>query len=171
MIPLHISDAQAQDLADGVLPRAQAEGLERHVAVCAPCRAAVESYRLLAGALERLEVPALPAGFTEGVLARIDARERSAARERRLAAAIFAGVVAAAAGAFVLAGASAWAPVVSSLADVFAWAVPLARASTTFVPAVAGPLRLQIAVACALVALPLLLALSRLIPRPRTEIA
>ncbi len=167
----HLTDAQAQDLADGVLPRPQSEPLERHAADCARCRAEVESYRLLAGALEDLEVPPLAAGFTEGVLARIDAQERSAARERRLAAGIFAAVVLATAGAFALAGPSAWAQGISSIIDALTWMVSVAHAGATFVPAVAGALRVQILVASPLLALPFLLALFRLMPRPEAETA
>lgn len=165
----HLSDAQAQRLADGALSPAEAVEVERHAAGCAECAATVESYRLLAAALEDLAVPSLPADFTDGVLARIDARERAATRERRHALAILFGAVAASVTAFALAGASAWAPVVSSLAETFGSLAKVFQIGSTFVPEVFRALRPQIVVATAILALPLLLALARLMPAPRAE--
>ena len=165
----HLSDAQAQDLADGLLPPRESEPLERHAAGCPSCRAAVEGYRLLSGALADLDVPVPPEGFTDGVLARIDANESRASQERRLAGAIFGGMVAATAAAFAVAGAGAWAPAVSSLAEALALGVRVARACAAFVPAGAAALLLPIAVGAALLALPFLAALSRLVPAPGSE--
>ncbi len=162
----HLTDAQAQRLVDGVLSAAEAPEVERHAAACAACRATVETYRMLASALEDLEVPPLPADFTDGVLALVEAREHAVARERRHAIAILAAVVAATAVAFGIAGAGAWAPVVSSAADLFgraAWAFQIG----SFVPHVVSALRLQIIVAAAVLALPLLVAFARLMPSPR----
>jgi anti-sigma factor RsiW len=173
MTPLdgHLTDFQAQALVDGALSGAEAPELERHVAGCPACQANVATYRMLAAALDDLEVPGLPADFTDGVLARIDARERSAARERKHAAVILAGVVLATIAAFVAAGASAWAPVLSSSADLLGEAVRVLRIGWSFVPDVVGALRFQIIFAAAVLALPFLLALSRLMPTPRAETA
>ncbi len=167
----HLTDSQAQGLVDGAIADAEAAALGRHVAGCAECSATVEAYRLLSGALEDLDVPALPSDFTDGVLARIERHDRAVTRERRWAAAIFAGFLAASAAAFALAGANAWAPAVSTLADVLAGATRAARIGGAFVPAVVGALRFQIVLAAGLLALPLLLALNRLMPRPEREIA
>lgn len=165
----HLTDALAQRLVDGQLSGAEAPDVERHVAGCADCQATVETYRLLASALDDLEIPPLPADFTDGVLARIDARERTVARERRHAVAILAGVVAATALAFVVAGASAWAPALSSLADAFGSAAHALQIGGSFVPKIVSALRLQIILAAAILALPLLVALARLIPSPQAE--
>lgn len=167
----HLDDARAQQLVDGMLPEAERAASERHVAGCAACQATVETYRMLAEALDDLEVPPLPPDFTDAVLARIDVRERALARERRHAVAILATVAAATAAAFAAAGASAWAPVVSSAADVFAVALRAARIGADFVPTLVSVLRPQIILAAAVLALPLLLALSRLMPAPRAETA
>lgn len=165
----HLSDADAQRLVDGALPEAEAPALERHLAGCAACQATVETYRMLTAALDDLEAPPLPPDFTDGVLARIDVRERAVARERRHALAILATVVLATSAAFAAAGASAWAPVVSSAAEVFAGALRAARIGADFVPTLVSALRPQIILAAAVLALPLLLALSRLMPAPRAE--
>ncbi len=168
---LHLTDAQAQRLVDGMLSDGEAPVAERHAATCPECRATVETYRLLAAALEDLEVPALPADFTEGVLALDDDRERALARERRHAAAIVGVLAACTAAAFAVAGASAWAPFFSSVAESFGTAVRAFQVADSFVPHLVGALRLQIIVGAAALALPLLLALSRLMPHPqRAEI-
>ena len=165
----HLDDAQAQRLVDGALSAAEAPDVERHAAACAACRVNVAAYRMLAAALDDLQLPELPADFTDGVLARIETRERAVARERKHAVAILAGVALATAVAFVVAGASAWAPVVSSSADVLARAIHAARIGSSFVPDLLGAFRFQIIFATAVAALPLLLALARLMPAARTE--
>lgn len=167
----HLSDAEAQRLVDGALSEAEAPALERHVASCSACQATVATYRMLAAALEDLDVPELPADFTDGVLARVDARERAAARERKHAVAILAAVALATVAAFAIAGASAWAPVVSTSADLLGSAVRAFRIGWSFLPDVVGALRFQIIFAAAALALPLLLALARLMPAPRAETA
>jgi anti-sigma factor RsiW len=167
----HLTDAQAQRLVDGALPEAEAPAVERHLAGCAACQATVETYRMLAEALEDLEVPPLPDGFTDAVLARIDVRERSAARERRHAVAILVGVALATAAAFAAAGASAWAPVLSTAVEVLGGALHAVRIGSDFVPKIVSALRPQIILAAGVLALPLLLALSRLMPAPRAETA
>jgi anti-sigma factor RsiW len=168
---LHLTDAQAQRLVDGMLSAAEAPAVERHAATCAGCRAAVETYRMLASALEDLEVPELPADFTEGVLALVERRELALARERRHAVAILGVLAACTVAAFAIAGASAWAPVFSSVAEGFGRVAHAFQVGATFVPHVVGALRLQIIVATAALAVPLLIALSRLMPQPqRAEI-
>ncbi len=168
---LHLTDAQAQRLVDGMLSAAEAPAVERHAAACAECRATVETYRVLAGALEDLPVPELPADFTDGVLALVESRELALARERRHALAIV-GVLAACTGAaFAAAGVSAWATFFSSVAESFGTAVRAFQVADTFLPHLVGALRLQIIVGAAALAIPLLLALARLMPHPqRAEI-
>ena len=82
---LHLTDAQAQQLADGLAEPALAGALEAHAAGCPGCGALLESYRILGEALGDLSVPELPADFTASVLDRIEVAELAQARERRLA--------------------------------------------------------------------------------------
>ncbi len=168
---LHLSDAQAQRLVDGMLSESEAPAVERHAAACAECRATVETYRMLASALEDLEVPALPADFTDGVLALVETRERALARERRHAFGILSALAACTVAAFAFAGASAWAPYFSSVAEAFGTAARAFQIGSTFMPHLVGALRLQIIVGAAALAVPFLLALARLMPQQRTEIA
>jgi anti-sigma factor RsiW len=165
----HLTDAQAQRLLDGVLFPAEAAEVEAHAGSCAECAALVASYRLLSSALDDLAVPELPDDFTAGVLSAVDARERTVARERWLAAGILTSVVAVAAAAFALAGAGAWAPALSGAVDGLGSAARTLRIAAGFVPALVGALRVQIILAAAAFALPLLVILARLIPAPRTE--
>jgi anti-sigma factor RsiW len=168
---LHLTDPQAQRLVDGMLSAGEAATVERHAATCAECRATVETYRLLASALEDLDVPPLPADFTDGVLALVETRELALARERRHAVAILGVLAACTVAAFALAGAAAWAPFVSSVAESLGTAARALQVAGSFVPHVVGALRLQIIVVAAALAVPLLIALSRLMPQPqRVEI-
>ncbi len=167
----HLTDEQAQRLVDASLDRSRDAGVETHAAGCAVCQALVASYRALASALDDLEIPPLPEDFTGAVLARVEAMEHSAARERRLALGILLGVVAATAAVFAVAGAGAWAPPLARLADVIGSAARVVRIGAGFVPELISALRLQIALAASALALPLLLALARLMPPHRSEVA
>jgi anti-sigma factor RsiW len=168
----HLTDAQAQRALDGMLDPARDAGVERHLAGCAECQALVASYEALADALGGLDdaLP-LPDDFTGAVIARIDARERAAARDRRLAVGILAGVALAAVATFALAGASAWAPTFSRWADGVGDVLRAFRVGAGFVPTLVSALRVQIVLAAGIVALPLLVALARLMPAPRPEVA
>ncbi len=172
MTPLsrHLDDEQAQRLVDGALARDEALALERHAAECAECGASVEAYRMLAGALGALDVPELPPDFTDAVLSRVESHERAATRERRWAVGIVATMLCATAALFAAAGPSAWAPALSSAAETLGDAARAFRIGGSFVPAVIGALRFQIVAAAALLALPLVIALARLVPAPRAEI-
>jgi anti-sigma factor RsiW len=163
----HLTDAQAQRLLDGALDPTRDADVEHHAASCDGCRALVDSYRALAAALEDLDPVAaapLPEGFTADVMARIDARERLVARERRLAVAILGGALAAAVAVFAVAGSGAWAPTVARWVDGLGEAARAIRIGSSFVPTLVSALRVPILVAAAAVAAPLLLALSRLVP-------
>ena len=70
-----------------------------------------------------------------------------------------------------VAGPGAWAPALSSGVDQLGELARVLRIGAGFVPAVVGALRLQIVLAAAAFALPLLLALARLMPAPRPESA
>lgn len=161
----HLRDEQAQALVDGLLDGSEREVCRAHAADCADCQLLVDSYRALAAALEDLEAPAPPAGFTAAVLQRIGAAEAQRAWERRLALGILGAAAGLAVLLFALSGAPAWAPLASRLVDALGTAVT----TTTLVREVASPLlhalRLQIALGCAALGLPLLFALSRLVPR------
>jgi anti-sigma factor RsiW len=161
----HLTDADAQRLAGRTLPPVEAADLQRHADGCAACRETVEEYRSLGAALAGLEVPDLPDDFTAGVLSRIETRERSVARERRHALLILGALAAATAAAFVAAGASAWAPLVSSAAEAIGAAARAARLGAALAPHV-GALPPQIAVLAAALPVPLLLALARLAAPP-----
>jgi anti-sigma factor RsiW len=161
----HLGDEQAQAFVDGLLGGAEREACRAHAAACADCQLLVDSYRALAAALEELEAPAPPAGFTAAVLQRIDVAEAQRAWERRLALGILGAAAGLAALLFALSGAGAWAPLAARLVDALGAAIT----TTTVVREVAAPLlhalRLQIVLGCAALGLPLLFALSRLVPR------
>jgi len=161
----HLTDAQAQRLLDGLLVPAEAGEVESHAAGCAECQALVESFRALSDALGGLSLPPLPADFTEGVLARIDQRERAAARERRFAFGIAAAAVASVAIALVFT-VGVWAPGLASAVDALGRAGRTLRLGVEIATPVLSVLRLYIALAAALAALPVLYLLSRLMPAP-----
>ena len=167
----HLSEDEAQELVDGLLAPARAEPLAAHAAACRACRDVVESYRALCQALDTLPLAPLPADFTAGVLARVDAQERSRARERRAVVAVVGAALGALALAFVAAGARTWAPAAGHLADDLGAAARALRLGADVLPPVVTALRLPIAAACAAAAAPVLYALSRLTHSPRTEIA
>jgi anti-sigma factor RsiW len=162
---LHLDDLQAQRLLDGQLPAAEQAAAERHLAACPDCALLVESYRALASALDGLEIPLVPAGFTDGVLARVEELESSAARERRLALSILAAVACAAAAVAAFVAPAAFAPALSRVGDVIGGAATWLRLGADVVGPVVRALRLEIAAANALAALPLLALLRRLSPR------
>ncbi len=169
----HLTDAQAQRLLEGALDPVRDAEVEAHAASCAGCQALLASDRALDDALDGLAAlePDLPDGFTDAVLARVDAAERLRHRERGLALGILGAAVAAAVAAFALAGARAWAPALSGWAGTLGEAARGLQISAGFLPTVVGALRLQIVLAAALLGLPLLLALARLIPAHRPETA
>jgi anti-sigma factor RsiW len=162
---LHLDDLQAQRLIDGQLPAAEHQAAERHLASCSDCALLVESYRALASALDGLVTPLVPAGFTDGVLARVDELERTAARERRLALSILAGVACAAAAVAAFVAPAAFAPALSRLGDAVSAAATWLRLGADVAGPVVRALRLEIAAATAVAALPLLALLRRLSPR------
>ncbi len=166
----HLTDELAQDLADGLVAQGRRAECEAHAASCSECWALVESYRALVDALDGLEAPSPPPDFTDAVMERIEVRERVWARDRRLAFGIAAVVALLAAAAFAFAGASAWAPAVSRVSGkVGALATVMSVGSDVLAP-ILRALRVQIALGCTALCLPLLYALSRLVPR-RAEAA
>jgi anti-sigma factor RsiW len=167
----HLTDAQAQRLVDGALLEAEASEVRAHAGACLECQGLVESYRILGAALDDLALPPLPADFTESVIARIDAEELAVRRERRDAFAIFGGVLAALVAVAALAGAGTWAPAASRLVAELGAAGRALRIGAEVLPPVVAALRIHIALLCLVVVLPVLFALSRLMPSPRTEIA
>lgn len=170
MSALHLDDVSAQQLLDGLLPAGEAAAARSHASSCPECRLLVDSYRALADALDGLEAPAAPPDFASGVMARIEARERAAARERRVAGAILAGAAAVAAVLLAGAGEAAWAPVLSRAGDLLGAAATWVSVSIDVAAPVFRALRLEIAVASAGAAIPLLVAVHRLSFR-RAEIA
>jgi anti-sigma factor RsiW len=168
----HLTDAQAQRLLDGALLEAEAAEVERHLSACEGCQALVASYSALGEALEEaLAVPDLPADFTAGVLARVDARARAAARERRFAMGICAAVAVALVLVAALAGAGTWAPLASRVVSDLGAAGQALRIGVDVVGPIVTALRLQLALLCAGLALPVLFLLSRLMPSPSHEVA
>jgi anti-sigma factor RsiW len=165
----HLTDAMAQRLVDGLLDPARDAGAEAHAATCLECAALVETYRALAVALEGLDVPALPADFTASVMDRIERVEAARARERHHAVAVLAGVLAVAAAALVAAGVGGLATTVGGLADGLGQATQALRIGGGVLPGLVSALRLPLLVGAAAVAIPLLFALTRLMPAPRTE--
>ncbi|ACL65604.1 conserved hypothetical protein [Anaeromyxobacter dehalogenans 2CP-1] len=171
----HLTDAQAQRLMDGMLLEAEADEVLAHAGGCPECQALTESYRVLGDALGEalgaLELPELPRDFTAGVLSRIDAREHAVRRERRFAVAILAAVLVAIGVTVVAAGAGTWAPAASRLAGGLGSAGEALRLGAGLAATLLSALRFQLALACAVLAVPLLFALSRLIPSARAELA
>jgi anti-sigma factor RsiW len=161
----HLSDELAQTLVDGLLPERTRAECRAHLDLCESCRLLVDSYVALGDALDGLDAPLPPPDFTDVVMERIDAREQVRAWERKLAFGILGAAACAACLIFAYLGASAWAPVVSRLSDALGSA---ARAVTigeyVFAPLVRA-LRVEIALGCAALGLPLVLALWRLVPR------
>ncbi len=166
----HLTDERAQRLVDGVLSAAEAAGATDHAASCPDCAALLESYRALSLALDALPGPDLPEDFTAAVLQRVEERERALSRERRTAVAVLGAIVAALAVALLVGGNAAWVPTAARLADQLGDLTQTLRLGAQVLPPVVSVLRLPIAAACAALCLPLLLALSRLIPSPRTEV-
>lgn len=165
----HLTDAMAQRLIEGLLDPARDAGAEAHAASCPECSALVESYRALGAALDDLDVPALPAGFTAAVMDRIDRVEAARARERRFAVAVLAGLLAVAAAALVAAGVGGFAATVAGLADGLGQATQALRIGRGVLPSLVSALRLPLLVGAAAAAIPLLFALARLMPATRTQ--
>jgi anti-sigma factor RsiW len=161
----HLGDERAQAFVDDLVGGAEREACRVHAAACADCRLLVDSYRALAASLEGLETPAPPEGFTAAVLQRIDVAEAQRAWERRLSLGILGAAAGLAVLLFALSGAGAWAPLAGRLVEALGATIT----TTTVVREVASPLlhalRLQIVLGCAALGLPLLIALSRLVPR------
>lgn len=168
---VHLDDLSAQQYLDGDLAGAGRADAAAHLAGCPDCRLLVDSYRALTTALDDLEVLSPPVDFTAGVLRRIEQRERFAARERWLATAILAVVVAVGAGLLATTGAATMAPALSRLGDVVSSAATGLRVVFDVAEPILKALRLQIAVATAGAALPLLVALRRLAPRRSESLA
>jgi len=168
---MHLSDELAQRHLDGILSGAAAAEVEEHLAGCGGCQALLASYRALAEALDGLVPAEPPADFTTGVLARIEARERSAARERRLALGILGGVGAAAVLLFSVAGQGAWAPLLSRWSNALVGATAALRIGSDVLDPVLRALRTEIVLACATLGLPLLFAMRRLVASRGTELA
>lgn len=166
----HLTDSQAQRLVDGALLDAERSMVQAHQAGCLECQALTASYRALSDALDGLELPELAPDFTAGVLVEIDRRERAAARERRVATAIVLAGACALVAAFGL-SVGHWGDAVVGGLDLLARAGQALRLSAEVARPVVSALRLHIGLVCAVVAAPMLLALSRLMPTPVTETA
>ena len=161
----HLTDELAQSLVDGLLPEARRAECQAHADACDACRVLVESYLALADALEGLDAPLPPPDFTDVVMERIAAREQLRAWEHKLAFGILGAAACAACLIFAYLGASAWAPVVSRVTDVLGRAATAVSVAADVLGPLVRALRLQITLGCAALGLPLLLALSRLVPR------
>jgi anti-sigma factor RsiW len=167
----HLTDDEAQLLVDGLLPAEDHSRVRQHHDACAECQALVLSFRALDEALAGLPVAEPPPDFTTGVMARIDARERTVAFERRVAASLLGAMALAIAVLVGLAGPAAWGPVLSALSSGVVRAIQAVRLSGDVLGPVVAALRMQILVGAAVLGLPLLLALSRLIPARQRQVA
>ncbi len=163
----HLGDEAAQAYVDDALAGPERAACEAHVAACADCRLLVESYRALGDALEGLDAPAPPPDFTLRVMDRIDALEHARAVERWLAGGILAAAIAAAALLAAVAGADTWARVTAAVVTGLTGLGQAIAIAGDVTSPVFRALRLQIAVACCLAAIPLLLSFWRLLPRTR----
>lgn len=161
---VHLSDERVQMHLEGLLPDGEDAVVSAHLESCQACQALVLSFQALEEALAGLPQGEPPADFTAGVMARIDERERSAARGRRVVASVLAVVGLATAGSLALAGQGGWAPALAEASSGVARALQALRISGDVLSPVVGALRLQIVIACAAMGLPLLFGLSRLVP-------
>ncbi len=171
MTTRHLTEEEAQLHIEGLLTRTDASRVDGHLVGCGECQALVLSFRALEEALSCLPVAEPPADFTAGVLARIEAREQAAVRERRVATAVLGSVAVALAATLSIAGQAAWAPALSQVSSAVADGAQALRISGDVLSPVVGALRLQILVACAAIGLPLLLGLARLVPGRSGQIA
>jgi len=165
----HIDEDQAQSFLEGLLPADEHSRVDAHLEACASCQALVLSFEALESALSGLPLAEPPAGFTAGVMARIDERELARGAEWRVVLAVLATVSAALVGALLLAGQSAWAPALSAAFSTGVNAMQALRISTDVLSPVVSALRVQIVVASAALAIPLFLALSRLAAPQRSR--
>ena len=156
----HLTDELAQSLVDGLLPPERVGECRAHARACEECRVLVESYAALGEALGGLASPPPPAGFTDAVMQRIDARERTRAWERRLALGILGATACASLAIFAALG--AFAPVVSSAIEVLGAALRVGTLGTDLVSPLVRALRLEIAIGCAAACAAVTFALSRL---------
>ncbi len=161
----HLSDDLAQSLVDGLLPATLRGQCETHAAGCAECQVLVDSYRVLGDALADLDAPLPPPDFTDCVMERIATCDRVRAWERRLALGIVGFAACIALVFFAFAGVSAWAPALSRGSDRVGEAASAIILGANVLSPILRALRLQIALGCTAVGLPLLFALSRLVPR------
>ncbi len=164
----HLTDDEAQALLDGLLDAPSAARVEAHLEGCADCQALVASFDALSEALSTLPVSEPPADFTAGVMARIDARERSLAADRRVALGILGAVAALLLVAVAAAGQAAWAPALSAVSTAGVRALQAFRVSSDVLSPVLSALRLPILLATAALGIPLVLALARL-SQPRSR--
>jgi anti-sigma factor RsiW len=160
----HLTDEQAQSLVDGLLPARAREACQAHADACAACRVLVASYVALGDALADLDAPRPPPDFTDVVMERIEARESLRAWERKLALGILAAAACAALLIFALAGANAWAPLLSRISDALGGTATAVSVGAEVLSPLLRALRVQIAVGSAALGLPLFYALSRLVP-------
>ena len=165
----HLNAAQAQRLIDEVLDPDGDAGVAAHAATCLECRALVDSFRLLGGALDRLEVPELPSDFTAQVMSRIDGAERAAARERRWALGLAASVILVAGVGVLAAGANGLGHTVSALSEQLDLAARGISVGAGVLPGLFSALRLQLLLTTTALSLLIIYGLSRLMPAARTE--
>ncbi len=168
MSPVHLDDERAQRYLDGQLPAPERVRADAHLASCPDCRLVLEGCRALAEALSGIPAALPPPDFTEGVLARVQARERTVSRERRVAAAVLGAAAAVAAVLVVAGGPAAWASALSRFGAGLDAAVTWCRIGTDVAEPLLRALRLEIAAATAGAAIPLLYALRRLSSRAAT---
>ncbi|MGE0159410.1 MAG: anti-sigma factor [Gemmatimonadales bacterium] len=74
----HLAGDVLQDLADGLLPEAQAARARAHLAACATCGGELDSWRGLMGALARAQHFAPGETFADRVMAALPARQTAA---------------------------------------------------------------------------------------------
>lgn len=161
----HLTEEEAQRLVDGLLDRERRDACRAHAEDCPECALLVESYSALCDALGGLDLPPAPADFTNSVMSRIEAIEENEVWERRLALGILLVTASIAVGVFLVAGGNAWAPALSRVCGKLGEFVGTLSLGASVLGPIVRALRLEIALACTVLALPLLFALSRLVPR------
>ena len=158
---VHIGDEQVQAYLEGLLPKSGADAVEGHLSECPGCRELAESYRSLSTALGRLDRPAPPAGFTAGVLERIETHQRA---EARTSIAILGVSVVLASTLLVMAGPAAWRAALSSASGFLGSVTSALHLGVNILLPMVNALQLEILIVFGSVALLLSLCLSRILP-------
>ena len=164
MSTLHPSDDLLQQHLDGTLSAAQMAEVDAHLRDCPACTSLRAEYAEIFGGLAAMPEPLPPPRFVESVMAQVAVQQRDLARQRAVAAFTFAGSIALALVCFVAAGSHVWAH------EVSAWSAGLVElgrglhVAADLLGSLAVAVRVPLMASCAVLCLPMLLLLHRVLP-------